>query len=335
MTSASIRPLVLKCKFHTGQCILSNLTSESTVADLLTSISAAVNADRSKISLFFGYPPKALHFSDENLDQTLSQIPLISGDTLIVNVSNSAEYSSLGQSSVPVQNSILSVTPAVNEPLRTTKPHLLRLTAPSDNSCLFTSVLFCVNNADGHEPIGAQVVTNKAAVAQIRELIASIVASDPESYTEAFLGMANEVYCRLIQEPDRWGGGIEVAILSQLHELEICLVDIQSCRIDRFGEDKRYNQRIMLMYDGIHYDPMAMARPDINRLVTVFSTKNDEVLLEAQDLATQAREEWRFTDLATFTLICGQCEMPLTGQAGAQKHAKETGHTNFSEISNT
>lgn len=59
-----------------------------------------------------------------------------------------------------------------------------------------------------------------------------------------------------------------------------------------------------------------------------------QVLLEAQDLATQAREEWRFTDLATFTLICRQCQIPLTGQAGAQKHAKETGHTDFSEISN-
>lgn len=124
------------------------------------------------------------------------QIPLISGDTLIVDVNNSSP----GQSSLPSQNIAPPATQPVNEALRSTKPHLLRLTAPSDNSCLFTSVLFCVNNADNHEPIGTEVVTNKPAVAQMRELIASIVASDPESYTEAFLGMPNEVYCRLIQE---------------------------------------------------------------------------------------------------------------------------------------
>ncbi|VDP85931.1 unnamed protein product [Echinostoma caproni] len=282
--SGATRPLLLKCKFHTGQCILDNLTSESTVNDLLSSVSSAVKINRSEIALFYGYPPKPLILSDENLGQRLSQIPLISGDTLTVDVNKSSVLSSHHPTPsgrvIPIQRIEQPAPKVVDESLRTQRPHLLRLSAPSDNSCLFTSVLFCVDNADGHQPIGAQVVTNKAAVAQMRELIASIVKSDPERYSEAFLGMPNEVYSHQIQEPDRWGGGIEVAILSQLHELEICLVDIQSCRIDRFGEDKRYSQRILLMYDGIHYDPMAMARPDINRLITVFSTKNDEVCVQ-------------------------------------------------------
>lgn len=308
------KPLRLKCKFRSGQSTLSNLTSESTVRDLLASVSMAVGVDSSELCLFVGFPPKPLSCSGEFLDRRLDQIPLVSGDTLTVNTLPKAQNER--SASIPVSKG----------------PHLVRLTAPSDNACLFTSVLFCVDNANGHQPIDVKVVTNAIAVAQVRELIASIVLSDPERYSEAFLGMPNERYCQCIQEPDRWGGGIEVAILSQVYEMEICLVDIQTGRIDRFGEDKNYRHRILLIYDGIHYDPLALARPDTGKLTSVFSTKNEQILWDAQALAAEARAQWRFTDTASFTLICRQCQVPLVGQAAAQQHAKDTGHTEFSEI---
>ncbi|KAG5452308.1 aminotransferase [Clonorchis sinensis] len=308
------KPLRLKCKFRSGQSTLSNLTSESTVRDLLASVSMAVGVDSSELCLFFGFPPKPLSCSGEFLDRRLDQIPLVSGDTLTVDTLPKAQIER--SVSIPVSKG----------------PHLVRLTAPSDNACLFTSVLFCVDNADGHQPMDIKVVTNATAVAQVRELIASIVLSDPERYSEAFLGMPNERYCQCIQEPDRWGGGIEVAILSQVYEMEICLVDIQTGRIDRFGEDKNYRHRILLIYDGIHYDPLALARPDTGKLTSVFSTKNEQILWDAQALAAEARAQWRFTDTVSFTLICRQCQVPLVGQAAAQQHAKDTGHTEFSEI---
>ncbi|VDO30159.1 unnamed protein product [Schistosoma margrebowiei] len=131
---------------------------------------------------------------------------------------------------------------------------------------------------------------------------------------------------------DKWGGGIEVSILSQLYKIEICIVDIESCRIDRFGEDQNYPKRILLIYDGIHYDPLAQECPNRNCLVTVFSSNNDSILFEAQQLASKARAEWAFTDLSSFTLLCRQCDAPLIGQEAAQKHAQLTGHTQFREI---
>jgi hypothetical protein len=38
------------------------------------------------------------------------------------------------------------------------------------------------------------------------KVIAATVTSDPETYSEAFLGKANAEYCRWILHPDKWGG---------------------------------------------------------------------------------------------------------------------------------
>lgn len=59
-----------------------------------------------------------------------------------------------------------------------------------------------------------------------------------------------------ILNKNSWGGGIELCILSDHHRLEIIVVDIQSLSVSRFGEDKNYDNAIMLLYDGIHYDPL-------------------------------------------------------------------------------
>ena len=92
----------------------------------------------------------------------------------------------------------------------------------------------------------------------LRELIAAAVASDPEKYNEAYLGRSNTDYCDWIKKSESWGGGIEVAILSEFYGYEITVVNIQSLNISRFGEDRNYSERFLLLYDGIHYDPLYM-----------------------------------------------------------------------------
>ena len=64
----------------------------------------------------------------------------------------------------------------------------------------------------------------------------------------------NNAHSHCILMPDSWGGAIEISILSQYFNVEIAVVDTQSCRIDRFGEDKFYKERVFLYYDVIHYD---------------------------------------------------------------------------------
>ena len=56
------------------------------------------------------------------------------------------------------------------------------------------------------------------------------------------------------KKPDSWGGAISISILFRYFNVEIAVVDIQSCLINRFVEDKFYKERVFLIYDGIHYD---------------------------------------------------------------------------------
>lgn len=56
------------------------------------------------------------------------------------------------------------------------------------------------------------------------------------------------------------------------------------------------------------------------------------MLLEAAELAREARSSRQFTDVQKFTLICNDCKIRLNGQMAAQQHAKDTGHKNFGEV---
>lgn len=97
----------------------------------------------------------------------------------------------------------------------------------------------------------------------MRSIIAESVAANPEEYSEAILGRPNAEYCEWIQKTDSWGGAIELAILSWFYGLEIAVVDSINAIINRFGEDQHYAQRVFLMFDGIHYDPLYLEPLDV------------------------------------------------------------------------
>ena len=40
---------------------------------------------------------------------------------------------------------------------------------------------------------------------------------------------------------------------------EIAAYDIQTKRCDVYGQEHGYSERVMLLYDGLHYDAMALA----------------------------------------------------------------------------
>ena len=199
---------------------------------------------------------------------------------------------------------------------------LTREVVPANNSCLFTSVNFALENPGK---------LNLECAKPMRELIAGTVMSDSDTYSEAVLGKSNEEYCRWIQNEDSWGGAIEVSILSKYYQIEIDVVDTQSLTISRFGEDQNYSQRIILIYDGIHYDPLTWESLD-GSTTTRFSTRDELMLQKALELAKEAKSSRQFTDVAKFSLRCLVCGKGLTGQTEAQQHAKQTGHMNFGEV---
>ncbi|XP_059056645.1 ubiquitin thioesterase OTU1 [Achroia grisella] len=307
--------LAFKVKSKNGQQILKDLTSNSTVGDLKMFLSSLTDVSCERLCVLCGYPPKPIDVSDNN--KKLSDIGLKTGETLIIE--EKAPPTAPPQPSEPakpVQNGVLS-----HETIGPCRPGILmKKVVPSDNSCLFTSIGFVLNGS-----VDTTVHT------MMRQIIAMEVASDQEMYSEGMLGRPNAEYCVWIQQPSSWGGAIEVAILSRFYGLEMAVVDTSNAIINRFGEDKNYGQRVFLLFDGVHYDPLYLEQSD-GGIQTVFPAEDMDIYREAEQLAHEAKSSRQFTDLNKFTLKCMVCEKYLTGQVEAQKHAKETMHTNFGEV---
>ena len=202
---------------------------------------------------------------------------------------------------------------------------LTRKVVPANNSCLFTSIDFLIEE---------RTSINLECEKSMRELIASIVQSDKDTYNSAILGKSNKDYCKWIMSSDSWGGAIEIAILSKYYGIEIDVVDTQSGRIDRFGEDQNYSHRILIIYDGIHYDALVLESldPSCPSYKHKFPTSDHSILFQAQELANEAKSSRQYTDVNQFSLRCLVCQKCLTGQVEAQLHAKNTGHINFGEV---
>ena len=198
---------------------------------------------------------------------------------------------------------------------------------PDDNSCLFTA-------------FGGVFQKENPSVC-LRQEVAGAILSSPDIYNEVVLEMSPERYSTTILDPDRWGGAIELGILSDLYDIEICSVDVKSGRVDRYGEEK--SRRCILCYSGIHYDRMAFSfcSPPHTHIdlpidvdVTTWEAWDDEVLGKAVELAQKLRDLHYFTDTTEFVL---RCDVPGCGWMGegarqAQEHMKDTGHTELSEM---
>lgn len=305
------KPLNLRCQFGSGQRQpIKGLTEESTLDELQALIFSITQIQPDKQCIKSGYPPKALNLSGAETN-TLKTVGLRSGDTLIIEELKDGVNGGV-QSQPPTQAAAVSVPPP--RPIR----KMVRKIVPADNSCLFASISFVV-------------LSDTAFKDDLRMLAANTIASDPTTYNDAFLGKSNWEYCEWLTKKDHWGGAIELNVFSQHYQMEINAVDVQSGRIDRFGEDNKYPNRVFVMYDGIHYDPMGLE--ENGKIVqTVFPTDQPQYQAQALQVANELKKNRQFTDLAGFTLRCMICNTPLKGQTQAQQHAKETGHMNFGEV---
>jgi len=192
----------------------------------------------------------------------------------------------------------------------------VRRVIPADNSCLFNAVARAL---EGGAMDRAQ---------QLRETVAALVLSDPVRWTEAELdGRSPDDYADWIQDDQHWGGGIELAVLSEHYGTEIAAFDCQSGRVDIFGQGRGYRQRAMLIYDGIHYDLLVKQLFDgapSTLDVTLFDVADEDAVAKAKAVAEEAKQKRQFTDVAGFTLRCNVCQKGLVGMQQAQEHAKQT-----------
>ncbi|EOD51781.1 putative ubiquitin thioesterase otu1 protein [Neofusicoccum parvum UCRNP2] len=197
---------------------------------------------------------------------------------------------------------------------------------PDDNSCMFRA-------------FGSAVMGDSLDIMhELRSIVAAGIQANPELYNEAVLQKSPDDYCRWIQRDESWGGAIELAILSQHFDIEICSINVQDVRVDRFNEGR--SKRCILVYSGIHYDTIALnpsspphkkadMPPDFD--IKQFDALDDIVLDRARELCQILQSRHYFTDTAGFSIKCNVCGWKGTGEAGAVQHAKETSHMDFGE----
>lgn len=162
---------------------------------------------------------------------------------------------------------------------------------------------------------------------------AEYILAHPHEYTAPVLGQSPQDYAAWIIKNQSWGGAIELAVFSAIYSVEIASFDVQTERMDLFGEG--HAQRVYLQYTGIHYEAFAQTPFDgapCDFDVTVFARSDDAVLAQVRELVHIAQQAHRFTDLAAFQLRCETCRQGLRGEREAQAHAKTTGHSSFIEF---
>ena len=190
---------------------------------------------------------------------------------------------------------------------------------PDDNSCLFRAV-------------ASAVMPGIDTMNELRSVVAQTIQANPDKYSKVVLDNKEpDDYCRWIQTEAAWGGQIELDILSRHFDVEICSIDVQRLRVDRYNEG--VSSRCLLVYSGIHYDTIAFSPfglpPEYD--VKIFESTEDVYLSQAVVLCEKLQEKHYFTDTAAFTIKCNDCGVACMGETGATEHASTTGHYNFGE----
>ena len=166
--------------------------------------------------------------------------------------------------------------------------------------------------------------------------------NDPNTFNEATLGKSPKEYAEWVLKPKSWGGQVELFVLSTYLQKQIAAYDIQTGRVDIYGEDVSLSERGHLIYDGLHYDALVFAYPGLEDLPDtryrhrLFSTdiKNQRFRRESarvgEEKKRRSAEECSPTHF-NFSLRCLVCQEGLVGENEAREHAKKTGHQNFGE----
>ncbi|KAG2445283.1 hypothetical protein HYH02_008750 [Chlamydomonas schloesseri] len=191
---------------------------------------------------------------------------------------------------------------------------VVRREIPADNSCLFNSVGYVMHRSKTRAP-------------HLRNVVAQQVSGDRQTYSDAFLGMSNEAYCAWIRQPFNWGGGIELSILAQAYGMEIAAWNIESKKEHVFGEESGYKKQVMVIYNGVHYDALAVcshprASPDDDGLsYNPRSKRGKMIIAAARKLVELAHKESAFNGAA-------EKKAAAAAAAAAKKAATAAAKTN-------
>lgn len=198
----------------------------------------------------------------------------------------------------------------------------LRRFVDADNSCLFSSIGYLIDSEQFSE-------TTKI---QYRQIIATYVQEN--TFEEGLFPTSKEDYITNIINPSTWGSAVELKIFSDIYKIEIASIDVMTNRVDIFGQDKNYKNRIYLIYNGIHYDPLVLATgDDIEEDIKIFSADDNNTLIIFKKYVNIFKDAGDFVDLSnTNNFECMQCMNIFENQKDMYEHAENYEHWDFKEL---
>lgn len=310
----------LRLRFKEKQQVI-EIGDELVLVELLSLINDHSDSENtSQISVKFGFPPRELPISDNELSK-ISDLGIRNGEVLIINYPTVET----GETGSPLVEKRQFNNPDNVPYVETETGYLLVHKVPDDNSCLFHSIIYSAN------------LSEFMNVHDLRSIVSNTIKENRDQiYNEAILGKSIEEYCEWILNPQAWGGEIEITILSQFLNLEIITIDIESKHDYKFNES--LDSFILLAYSGIHYDSI-IYQPDQD--LTNDKTKVGK-FWKTQLLSFETKENYPnlintmnimgyYTNTSNFKLRCGECFKLLVGEKDASEHATETGHYKFGE----
>ncbi|ORC85609.1 uncharacterized protein TM35_000342210 [Trypanosoma theileri] len=225
---------------------------------------------KERLRLLAGFPPQPVGPKDGDSSNATVGDFLRSGEMVIVQE---------GQATVT-----RGVTEGRYVPPTHEKWHFTRRICPSDNSCLFHAaayVLLDKSRTDGPK---------------LREECAAFVYNNPQLFSEFLLERPIHEYVEWIRRPTSWGGAIELYILSLMKKTEIVALDLESSRIERFGENQ-YSACVFVVYTGRHYDAIAMNAmynsPRENEDQVLFNVRDEYVIERAKRFVREEAERMK------------------------------------------
>ncbi|KAK6851947.1 hypothetical protein PG995_012072 [Apiospora arundinis] len=209
---------------------------------------------------------------------------------------------------------------------------VLRVMA-DDNSCMYTAMMPIIRNSAQER--GIDVSTAGA----LRQVIGQQILSQPDTYTALVLEKAPSAYVNNLLNPQSWGGSIELNVLSELFDIEICIVSVSSGSVIYQGEGQ-HERRCVILWSGIHYDRVvetlfsgAADTGDTEFDVCTWDcATSDHILKGALEMAAILKENNYAHDSNAAVYSCSQCGWVGQGEKELIKHCKATGHSEIQTI---
>jgi ubiquitin thioesterase OTU1 len=199
---------------------------------------------------------------------------------------------------------------------------VIRREVDADNSCLFSSIAYLIDRENFQQDSGLK----------FRQIIIDYLLSD--KFDQSLLDLPKDQYIEFIVDPRNWGGALEVKMFSEIFEKQIVCIDVKTNRADIYGEDKHFEQRIYLLYNGTHYDPLVMnfdSESEPLTDITIFESFDTEIMELMKCLVLNYKDLGDYTD-TNYNLECRDCKEKFKTQDDAAQHSINYNHWSYNQI---